>query len=243
VRGLVIVLTLLAATPVAAAIDVDRIEHARGAVMTDDYQASLPGEGTELPEAHEARVRREETIDTRYERGPETGPLSSIFTLLLYGVVIVGCALGIFWLATELAKYGGDDVAIAGDDDAASSAVDLAVIEKPLGDAEELSNRGEYREAIHTLLLRTLQELVRSAAVQVKPAMTSREILARVPLLADAREALAGLITAVELTHFGNDEATLEDYQRCRAEFQRFATAFRASGMRGAPARRAEDAA
>jgi hypothetical protein len=62
--------------------------------------------------------------------------------------------------------------------------------------------------------------------------MTSREILARVPLLADARDALHALIITVELTHFGGDDATEEDYVRCRAQFQKFATAFRQSSAR-----------
>ena len=174
--------------------------------------------------------------DTRNESGEwEGGPLSSLFKFVLWGVLIVGIALLVFWLGTELMRYGGDDKQLATtDDEAGKSSVDLAVIQRPLGDAEELAARGEYTEAIHMLLLRTLQELVRSAAVRVSPAMTSREILARVPLLADAREALAGLITAVEITHFGGDQATLDDYVRCRAQFQKFATAFRAGHDRAA---------
>jgi Domain of unknown function (DUF4129) len=179
-------------------------------------------------------VRDDERRDTRNESGEiDAGPLSTLFKFLMWGIVIVGIALLVFWLGTELMRYGGDDVQLGSkDDDAGKSGVDLAVIQRPLGDAEELAARGEYTEAIHTLLLRTLQELVRSAAVSVAPAMTSREILARVPLLADARDALAGLITAVEITHFGGDQATLEDYIRCRAQFQKFATAFRAGAMR-----------
>ncbi|MEO8846215.1 MAG: DUF4129 domain-containing protein [Kofleriaceae bacterium] len=183
-------------------------------------------------EGRDGRIRDDDYRhrDTRNETGEwDGGPLSSLFQFLLWGVVIVGIALLVFWLGSELMGYGGDDKQLAAtDDDAANSAVDLAVIQRPLGDAEELAARAEYTEAIHTLLLRTLQELVRSAAVRVSPAMTSREILARVPLLADAREALAGLITAVEITHFGGDPATQDDYVRCRDQFQKFATAFRA---------------
>jgi uncharacterized protein DUF4129 len=190
---------------------------------------------------HHPRERRVEfrgdrhRIDTRdYEGQQDTGMLGSITTFIMWGVVIVGCALLLFWLASELLRYGGDETSLAEEPKASDSAVDMRVIERPLGDAEELARRGEYREAIHTLLLRTLQELVRSASVRVAPAMTSREILARVPLLADAREALSGLITAVEITHFGGDEATLDDYIRCRDQFHRFATAFRAASERAA---------
>ena len=195
----------------------------------------------ERREGRDGKIRNDNDYrhrDTRNESGEwDAGPLSSLFQFVLWGVLIVGIALLVFWLGTELMRYGGDDKQLATtDDDPGKSSVDLAVIQRPLGDAEELAARGEYTEAIHTLLLRTLQELVRSAAVRVSPAMTSREILARVPLLADAREALAGLITAVEITHFGGDQATLDDYVRCRAQFQKFATAFRAGHDRAARA-------
>jgi len=211
-----------------------RFPHGRGGSgetgSADGAQARRDGRNGRIRDDNDYRHR-----DTRNESGEwEAGPLSSLFRFLLWGVVIVGIALLVFWLGSELMRYGGDDKQLAStDDEAGKSSVDLAVIQRPLGDAEELAARGEYTEAIHTLLLRTLQELVRSAAVRVSPAMTSREILARVPLLADAREALAGLITAVEITHFGGDEATLDDYVRCRAQFQKFATAFRAGHDRG----------
>ncbi|HEX7701450.1 MAG TPA: hypothetical protein VF403_12025, partial [Kofleriaceae bacterium] len=160
--------------------------HGQGADdgSADGAQARRDGRNGRIRDDNDYRHR-----DTRNESGEwEAGPLSSLFTFLLWGVVIVGIALLVFWLGSELMRYGGDDKQLAStDDEAGKSSVDLAVIQRPLGDAEELAARGEYTEAIHTLLLRTLQELVRSAAVRVSPAMTSREILARVPLLADAR--------------------------------------------------------
>ena len=224
------------ATPAFADDAADRIDKARTTVLTDEYQGELDDHetGDGLPHEQHAEHRDDRRrIDTRQEATMgEAGPVSTVFSFLMWGVVIVGVALTLFWLVSELVKYGGDDAEIADDGKPQAAMPDLAVIERPLGDAEELAMRGDFTEAIHTLLLRTLQELVRSAAVSVKPAMTSREILARVPLLADAREALAGLITAVEVTHFGGDEATVDDYQRCRAQFQKFATAFRASGTR-----------
>jgi uncharacterized protein DUF4129 len=221
------------ALPGVASADVDsaRIEAARKAALTDAYQPTLPGgEGSGAIGDDDSARARERTrdvnvVDTRDTQNQER-PMGGLFAMIMWGVIIVGVVLLIVWIGAELMKYGGDDSAIA-QDAAVPAAPDLAVIERPLGDAEELARRGEFREAIHTLLLRTLEELARTASVRVAPAMTSREILGRVPLLADARDALAGLITAVELTHFGGDEATEQDYLRCRAQFQVFATAFR----------------
>ncbi|HLL20855.1 MAG TPA: DUF4129 domain-containing protein, partial [Kofleriaceae bacterium] len=138
---------------------------------------------------------------------------------------------------SELGSSGGDAALPVDDAKAAQrKAVTAAIIDRPLGDADELAARGEFAEAIHTLLLRTLHELARSAMVRVEPSQTSREILSRVPLLAEARDALGVLITYVELTHFGDEPANAEDYARCREQFNRFAHAFRAGlavGQRG----------
>jgi len=162
----------------------------------------------------------------------EGGAASSLMSSLMWGMVIVIGVLIAFWIASELSRYGGDAELGPADEPAdRMQAAAEAIIDRPLGDADELARRGLFAEAIHTLLLRTLQELVRSAAVRVAPATTSREILARVPLLADARSALAGLITAVEITHFGDAPANAADYERCRQQFAVFAQAFRGGGQ------------
>jgi hypothetical protein len=173
-------------------------------------------------------------IDTREyqerERArEEAGPVSGLLTMFMWGLIAVGAGLLIFWFVSEMAK-GDSDVALPAEDDsdAAVKAATAAIIDKPLGDADDLAARGEYAEAIHTLLLRTLHELARNAAVRVERSHTSREILRRVPLATDAEEALSMLITYVELTHFGDDPANAADYAKCREQFNRFATAFRA---------------
>lgn len=226
-----VVVGVLGAAAPAAATDEAAIERARAAVLTSDYQTTLPDQG--------AAARRDPGMagatrdsDANAWRAPEAaGPLGSLISLLMWGCVIVGIALTAFWLARDLLKFT-EDVELPPDESGRSdAAATAAIIDRPLGDADELARRGEYAEAIHTLLLRTLHELVRGAAVSVERSHTSREILARVPVLADAREALAGLIAAVELTHFGDASATAADYERCRQQFQRFAEAFRATGL------------
>ncbi len=228
----------------------DQIDRAREQVLDESYQKQFPGEGSAMPlpggglpasrDPHDRLDHRDRRFSDGegpqqrdHAEGPDlnAGPLASVFSALMWGLLIVGIGILVFWLGSELVKYGGDDAELAGEPRADDGIVDLAVIQRPLGDAEELATRGEFREAIHTLLLRTLQELVRSSAVRVGPSLTSREILGRVPLSPDARDALRGLIIAVELTHFGSDDATLEDYAGCRAQFQKFATAFSARGI------------
>ena len=171
---------------------------------------------------------RQDTREIR-RRDDDNGPMGNLFSVLLWGLLAVGVALLAFWFISEFAKSGDDAALPASDDkDAKAAAQAHAIIDKPLDDADVLAQQGRYVEAIHTLLLRTLHELARSAMVRVERSHTSREILARVPLLADAREALSVLITYVELTHFGDDPATEADYTKCREQFNRFAHAFRA---------------
>ncbi len=224
-----------------AAVSPADIERARAGVLSESYQKELPGyeavAGSAAARPRDPRmgqrIPRESArrIDTREQRDLEGGgALGSLLEILMWGCLAVGIGLGLFWMIAELSKFNEDAKLPPEEQAAAIDAATTAIIDKPLGDADELAARGAFAEAIHTLLLRTLHELARSAMVRVERSHTSREILARVPLLADAREALAGLITAVELTHFGDEPANADDYARCREQFNRFATAFR-SGL------------
>ena len=245
------------AAPADAEVSEAQVEKARNGTLTSSFQDDLPGHdlvaggsgslgsgggsmggrgsGSQVDPRLRQRPQRDgaRRIDTReYQeraRSQEAGPMSSVLTMLMWGLLAVGLGLLAFWFVSEMAK-SGEDVALPekADGDAAVKAATAAIIDKPLGDADELAARGEFAEAIHTLLLRTLHELARSAMVRVERSHTSREILARVPLATDAREALSVLITYVELTHFGDDPAGAADYAKCREQFNRFANAFRA---------------
>lgn len=88
-----------------------------------------------------------------------------------------------------------------------------------LTDADRLAAAGRYAEAVHALLLRTIEALARR--VPVPRALTSREILDRAALPEDARAAFAELVAAVELTRFGGHRAAADDYTRCVDCFDR----------------------
>jgi len=256
VRLLFVVLAVVGlAAPALADVSADRIDRARQTSLDSEYQQQLPryetdhgaidgGQDGKVNDRDAMRrsrrrangeVHEREWVDTRTEEH-QPQEMSGIASMVMWGLVIVMAVLFVVWIGSEFTKYGGDAELPASESQVAMQAAVDAIIEKPLGDADELARRGEFAEAIHTLLLRTLQELVKSSAVRVAPAMTSREILARVPLLADAREAFAGLITAVEITHFGDEPANAADYQRCREQFNVFAQALRGSSRAQAAA-------
>jgi Domain of unknown function (DUF4129) len=232
-----VVVGALATAPAPPAITPARIDAARAAVLDDDYQPEMPhahgggGHGGHAvgPRRPGDRLIEPADGDRGASDGEDVGFLGGLVRYLLWGLVLIAAAIGGLWLARELSRFAGDGTGAGADDDGARDAVvvDPGILDRPLGDADELARLGRFAEAIHTLLLRTLQELARQAALHVAPAETSREILARVPLHADARAALGGLITAVEVTHFGADVAGPDDYERCRHQFHRFATAVR----------------
>jgi Domain of unknown function (DUF4129) len=221
----------------------DRVDRARRDALDETFQAELPRyheDATAGQAGSSAWPRRRAGGDLPRQRPrmvdarehDEQGGVSGLLYMLMWGMVIVVIVLVLAWIVAEMFKYGGDaELPPHSEPEARGQAIVDAIIDRPLGDADELARRGLFVDAIHTLLLRTLQELARSAAVRVAPATTSREILARVPLLADAREALAGLITAVEITHFGDEPASIADYDRCRQQFHVFAQALRSPGQ------------
>jgi hypothetical protein len=181
--------------------------------------------------AERDKARRVDTRDTQQARArdEEKGPVGNLLTIVMWGLLAIGAALLVFWFVSEMGK--GKEAALPSEkeaDDAAVKAATAAIIDRPLGDADDLAAQGKFAEAIHTLLLRTLKELAKSAMVRVEHSHTSREILSRVPLKGDARDALSTLITYVELTHFGDDPASAADYAKCREQFHRFAEAFKA---------------
>lgn len=153
------------------------------------------------------------------------GPLSAIATALLWVLLGVAVVLIGFMLFRELSGYEADAAADEETSEARDGRDDDAVVQAPLGDAEALAGQGRYGEAIHVLLLRTLEELARRVTVRLPRSLTSREILARVAVPDEARIALSDLVGAVEVTHFGSHEPSESDYLACRERFQRFAAA------------------
>jgi hypothetical protein len=251
--ALVVGLVLAAATAQAGPeLDhqdrLDRIDQAAERVLDARFQAAPTGYRDDL-DVEELEKRLREHRDRGgggggYSGGTPggAGALSPIISMLMWALLIAGGVIVIFYVVRELGRGGKRD-ARASDPAIAEEPIPTeARLDAPLEDADRLAREGRYAEAIHTLLLRTFQELARAAASKVQPHLTSREILAGIPMLADGRDALGELVAVVELTWFGDDIPGEADWLRCRAQFDRFVAIHRAaSASAGAP--RAEAAA
>ncbi len=198
-------------------------------VAAPEYQTTLPsaadGDVNDAEHAGNGGARPSPEPQEIEPEEPPSGILGSIASWFLYVVIAAVVVVLAFWLVTELS--GRPKNFVAGDPRAPTpvTAQD-AVVARPLGDAEAFARDGRFAEAIHTLLLRTLEELVRRRAVPLPRSLTSREILVRVALPDAARGALAGLVTATELCWFGGATPGAEDYQLCVERFRSFAAAY-----------------
>lgn len=216
------VAAVAAAEPSAqAARDAAKAELASG------YQTALPDEA-----AVEAAAKKKAGLRRRVDAAPAPAPspLADVAGAMVWVLAGVGALLVVAWLLRDLLGLGTRPIRAAVDarpDDATVR----AVVAAPLRDAEALAADGKFGEAIHVLLLRTLAALIERGRRRVPPSLTSREIIAAVELPADADAALRGLVSAVEVSHFGGQEPAAAEWQLCLDHFHRFARAF--GGSRG----------
>ncbi len=166
-----------------------------------DTLMDLRGEGIqwELPDG--SQVPR---TSSNWELGL---PITEFIVVVLIGVALV--AVGFF-----VASYVRDRRQVQVEDPQDISAPEVRLSPRPLESARAAALRGDFREAIHLLLLGTFQEIRASLGYQDHPSWTSREIQGRAPLPAGAKIPLGNLVDLVERSHFGAREIGEAEYQR-----------------------------
>jgi hypothetical protein len=147
------------------------------------------------------------------------GPIELLLRILLWTALAVLVILAVSWLVRRLSG-GARDVEVPEAELPASLAI-------PIASAEALAAEGRFAEAIHALLLETLEALSRAA--RLAPSLTSREIVARAALPEPARDALGGLVVAVEVSRFGGAPAGQDEYRACLSRFHAFLDTYRSA--------------
>ena len=180
-------------------LDRDEVRDRVEAILSDgDYQTELPVVEDDPPEM---------------SVGGAGLLLLVLFWLAVGLVVVVVVALMVNWAAGRFGPRGRKGVR-------APVIVQATLSEAPLADAETLARGGNFSEAVHVLLLRTIAELREHLEYAAHPALTSREIQVDAPLDEAAHGALRGLVTEVELSHFGGRLVDELQYRRCVGHFQ-----------------------
>ena len=154
--------------------------------------------------------------------------LTALFPLLkwvFWGVVALSAALVLFLLAREIWRFRMP-VRVTRE-----TSADLRQEWRPtrdlarilLQDADRLAAEGRYAEAVHLLLLRSIQDIDEKRPRLLRPALTSREIGSLEALPESARGAFAEIARVVELNRFGGRPVSADDFARCRSDYERFA--------------------
>jgi hypothetical protein len=135
--------------------------------------------------------------------------------------IVIAIALGVLLYAFRdmipILRWGQggawtSDEAVDGDVEARTPAA-------VLGAADDLAAKGQFVEAMHTLLLQALADIRQRLDEQFADSLTSREILRSTKLTDAGRAALRDIVGRVEWTYFGEYPAALADYEACRASF------------------------
>jgi len=99
-----------------------------------------------------------------------------------------------------------------------------------LGEADALAARGQYSEAAHLLLFRSIEDIDTRRPDLVRPAFTSRDIAALSEIPAPPRSAFARIAMLVERGLFAQRPLAEGDWRDCRTAYEEFAFA---DGWRG----------
>jgi len=205
---------LLASVAAAPAADVARA--VEQVYTAGEYQTELPAGAPLVDSAtsHPDRLPAEQLL-------LDLGPLAEVLRLLVWAGALVGAVLALVYVAQRLFPGALGDPAL--EEPAEEPAPALS--DAPLRDAQALAREGRFAEAIHVLLLRAFEQLLRARGISVAPGWTSREVVERASYPGQAREALAGLVSAVETCTFGGQPASEDDYRLCADRYRHLAAA------------------
>jgi hypothetical protein len=138
---------------------------------------------------------------------------------LLWGAVIVGI-LVMVWSLRDSLPFISRSRKIIAPEPAPPSLAQSNRMEEAQAEADDLARQGHYGEAMHVLLLKSLNEIRRQLGTSFAISLTSREILRRVQLSDIGHQSLTAIIRRVERTYFGSEDAGQSDYRDCRINFE-----------------------
>ncbi len=111
------------------------------------------------------------------------------------------------------------------EEDEAEWVPDAAPARALLAEADALAARGQYAEAAHLLLLRSVEDIEQRKPDILKPSSTSREISVAPGLPEKAQTTFAFIAHHVEASLFGGRSLDSAGWNQCREAYGRFALA------------------
>ena len=92
-----------------------------------------------------------------------------------------------------------------------------------MDDADKLANEGQFEEAVHILLFRSIQDIADKRPHYVRRSLTAREISGLPVLSEKARASFSAIGALVERSFFGGAKLDNDDYLQAKAAYKDFA--------------------
>jgi hypothetical protein len=151
-------------------------------------------------------------------------PNMSFMGYVGWGLVIIGALVIAFLVGREIYRQPWARKRRSVDDAGASEwRPELEAARNLLREADLLASQGKYAEAVHLILLRSIEDIGKHKPGLVRPAMTSREIGALRQLPSAARTTFVTIMQIVERALFAGLQIVAADFAQCREAYERFA--------------------
>ena len=192
----------------------------RGGVEVDE--ATLPDfETPKLKEEKRTRRRSRNWGSSRSPTYTSSPPILGGFTTfvsVVIGVILFLIIVGLFKSRGAKAVITEEELEEIEELEEERAPVNLTRQRAAIKDAEALAAEGRYEEAVHKLLLQTVNAL--RAVMTISEDLTAREIYQRTDLEGPPHSALYELLYAAELAHFGERAMSADVFTRCLAEYK-----------------------
>lgn len=212
---------------------------ARDVLFASDYQRDLPRKPNTplLEQSEEAPRSKSEAAPPDFDEPPITAPrspsaptdiLGDVGRIVLWVVVLAGGALLVFYLLNQLPIHARRARRRETRKPRTPSQPLVKTPAAPgaglvLAEWDRLADDGNYGEAVHALLLRSLEDIRRRLDHAPRPSLTSREIVDTVTLSDSAKTAFTLIVRAAERSHFGGRTPDRIEFLACRENYRRLA--------------------
>jgi hypothetical protein len=219
-------------TIAAAAQDVDKA--VTDAYDSGDLQTDLPPELRQGLDRTYEQKDLQENLPAEKKDEPIVLPepwdppawLAYILRAMFWLLIGVAVLLAIFYLGREIPVWlgrrrqtkAGKAAMVQG----TPVTIDSQLLDA-LGRADRLAAEGQFAEALHLLLLHSIDYLKRHLGGVYGPSNTAREILHRSRLPDVGRKSLGAIVDAAEISYFGGRPVDGGIYASCRQHYQAFA--------------------
>ena len=191
-------------------------EHKFSFEMPPEYQTELPQDKAKL--APKPKERKDPWFSL--------GFLGPLFQLVFYGLLALAVAYILYLILNAVVIAKRSYVKAEKAEDIPNIPVyqpDAETARVLMDDADGLAAKGNYAEAVHILLFRSIQDIEDKRPHHVKRSLTSREIASLSILSPKARDVFSQIGKLVENSFFGGRPLGVEDYELSKAAYKAFA--------------------